>query len=353
MNYINKFLHNPDIFNSNNKNQQLLFKQALRDLTNYHKKNCLEYSNFVKKINFKTKNINKFYSLPFLPVQIFKLRKLISVKEKQIFKTLSSSGTSSGKKSKIYLDKTNSENQVKVLNKILSQKFGKQRRPMLFIEKDPTQSNKKKFSASLAALYGFSILASKQYYLLNQDGEINYDILRKFMENFSNEKFYIFGFTASVYENFYKKILNDNFDFRNATLIHGGGWKKLENKGVSNNIFKRKIKKKLNISRIYNYYGLIEQTGSIFFECDNGYFVSSIFSDVIVRDKNFNVLPDNQKGLIQLMSVLPTSYPGHNIITEDIGKIIRIKCKCGLKSTHFKIYGRAKEAEIRGCSDAR
>ena len=99
--------------------------------------------------------------------------------------------------------------------------------------------------------------------------------------------------------------------------------KKLENKGVSNNIFKRKIKKKLNINRIYNYYGLIEQTGSIFFECDNGYFVSSIFSDVIVRDKNFNVLPDNQKGLIQLMSVLPTSYPGHNIITEDIGKILK------------------------------
>ena len=45
MNYINKFLDNPDIFNSNNKSQQLLFKQTLSDLTNYHKKNCMEYSN--------------------------------------------------------------------------------------------------------------------------------------------------------------------------------------------------------------------------------------------------------------------------------------------------------------------
>ena len=162
-----------------------------------------------------------------MPVQIFKLRELKSIKEDQIFKTLSSSGTSSGKKSKIYLDKTNSENQIKVLNKILSQKFGKKRRPMLFVEKDPSQSNKKKFSASLAALYGFSILASKQFYLLNQDGEINYDILGKFMEKFSNEKFYIFGFTASVYENFYKKIKNHSLDFKNAVLIHGGGWKKI------------------------------------------------------------------------------------------------------------------------------
>ena len=104
-------------------------------------------------------------------------------------------------------------------------------------------------------------------------------------------------------------------------LIHGGGWKKLENKGVSNNIFKRKIKKKFNINKIYNYYGLIEQTGSIFFECENSYFVSSIFQ--LLLEIKFNVLPNNQKGLVQLMSVLPTSYPGHNIITEDIGKILK------------------------------
>ena len=76
MNYINKFINNPDIFNSNNKNQQLLFERALKDLTNYHKNKCSEYANFVKKINFKRKNYNQFYSLPFLPVQIFKLREL-------------------------------------------------------------------------------------------------------------------------------------------------------------------------------------------------------------------------------------------------------------------------------------
>ena len=49
MNYINKFINNPDIFNSNNKNQQLLFERALKDLTNYHKNKCSEYANFVKK----------------------------------------------------------------------------------------------------------------------------------------------------------------------------------------------------------------------------------------------------------------------------------------------------------------
>ena len=72
-----------------------------------------------------------------------------------------------------------------------------------------------------------------------------------------------------------------------------------------------------------------------------------------MRDEKFNIVKNGKRGLIQLLSLLPTSYPGHNIITEDIGSIMRpnFKCKCGLNSKHFLVYGRAKEAEIRGCSD--
>ena len=69
-------------------------------------------------------------------------------------------------------------------------------------------------------------------------------------------------------------------------------------------------------------------------------------------EKKFNVLKNKKKGLIQLMSLLPTSYPGHNILTEDIGEIIgEDNCKCGLKGKYFLVHGRIKEAEIRGCSD--
>ena len=80
----------------------------------------------------------------------------------------------------------------------------------------------------------------------------------------------------------------------------------------------------------------------------------SVYSDIFIRDKKFNVLKNKKKGLIQLMSLLPTSYPGHNILTEDIGEIIgEDNCKCGLKGKYFLVHGRAKEAEIRGCSDIR
>ena len=57
-------------------------------------------------------------------------------------------------------------------------------------------------------------------------------------------------------------------------------------------------------------------------------------------------------GLFNCFRVLPTSYPGHSIITEDIGEILpENKIKCSLDATHFLIHGRSKHSEIRGCSD--
>ena len=79
----------------------------------------------------------------------------------------------------------------------------------------------------------------------------------------------------------------------------------------------------MGLKKIHNYYGLVEQTGSIFFDCEKcGCFITSIFSEVIIRDNNFKVAKDGESGIIQLLSVLPTSYPGHNILTEDEGKIV-------------------------------
>ena len=68
---------------------------------------------------------------------------------------------------------------------------------------------------------------------------------------------------------------------------------------------------------------MVEQTGSVFIESKKcGYFHTSIYSDIFIRDKKFNILQNKQRGLLQLISLLPTSYPGHNILTEDVGEII-------------------------------
>ena len=110
--------------------------------------------------------------------------------------------------------------------------------------------------------------------------------------------------------------------------------------------------KKLKNKKIKNYYGLVEQIGSIFFECKCGYFIASNFSEIIIRDENLKECSYGKKGFVQLLSLLPTSYPGHSILTEDIGEIVEDKnCNCYGHGTRFLIHGRLKNAELRGCSN--
>jgi hypothetical protein len=99
---------------------------------------------------------------------------------------------------------------------------------------------------------------------------------------------------------------------------------------------------------------MIEQTGSIYLECENGNLHAPDGSDFIIRSlENFAPLKTNQEGLIQLFSNIQTSYPGHSLLSEDIGKFLPSShCKCGSKKKVLKILGRVKKAEVRGCSDA-
>jgi phenylacetate-coenzyme A ligase PaaK-like adenylate-forming protein len=136
-------------------------------------------------------------------------------------------------------------------------------------------------------------------------------------------------------------------------LFHGGGWKKLKNLNISSEEFKSKLKSVCRITDIHDYYGMAEQAGSIYVECEHGYLHASIYSDIITRRYiDFDECEFLEKGIIETRSVIPTSYPGHALLTEDEGIIYgNDTCKCGRLGKYFKITGRIKKAELRGCSD--
>ena len=128
---------------------------------------------------------------------------------------------------------------------------------------------------------------------------------------------------------------------------------KLVNESISSNDFKLRLKDICRISSVHDYYGMVEQTGSIYMECEYGHLHTSIFSDVIIRKPfDFSIAKNGEKGIIQTLSILPESYPGHSLLTDDEGVILgEDDCKCGRLGKYFKINGRLKNAEIRGCSD--
>jgi hypothetical protein len=59
-----------------------------------------------------------------------------------------------------------------------------------------------------------------------------------------------------------------------------------------------------------------------------------------------------ETGIIEVVSVLPTSYPGHALLTEDQGVLLGVDdCPCGRRGKYFQFTSRIERAEIRGCGD--
>ena len=232
--------------------------------------------------------------------------------------------------------------------------YGK-RMPMLIIDTKSVLKDRNMFSARGAGILGFSLFGRDVTYVLDDNMKIDYNVLDEFYEKHKDEEIFIFGFTYMIWEFFYKRLLADNKKLpkNNGFVLHGGGWKKLINQSVSNDEFRKGLQDIAGFSRVYNYYGMVEQTGSIFMECEHGRLHTSIFSDINILNYNdFSVNTVGQEGFIQLLSVIPLSYPGYNLLSEDAGVLLgEDDCPCGKLGKTFKILGRIKSAEVRGCSD--
>ena len=276
-----------------------------------------------------------------------------SIPDNQVFKILTSSGTTGQQVSKIYLDKETSKLQTLALSKIISHIIGNQRLPMLIIDSISIFSNKSSFSARGAGILGLSVFGKDHTYILNDHFLPDEELLGKFLEKYSGKPFLIFGFTFMVWLYFFNSNYKKKYDLSQAILIHSGGWKKLSEMAVDNDTFKKSLFDKFGLTKIYNFYGMVEQVGSVFLENNSGSLQCPNFADVIIRNPiDFSVQKQGKPGLIQVISTLPFSYPGFSLLTEDIGILTgEDDTITGWKGKHFKILGRAKKAELRGCSD--
>jgi phenylacetate-coenzyme A ligase PaaK-like adenylate-forming protein len=350
---INETLSTPP-YSLNSVQKASFYKDAMRDLTFHHYERCVEYRKILDGLRCEIEDLNSVSDFPYLPVRLFKTHELASVDRSQIVKTMTSSGTTGQAVSKIFLDRETSAVQTKALAKIMSDFLGPKRLPMIIVDSSEVLKNRNMFSARGAGILGFSMLGRDVIYALDENMNINYDDLKTFLEKHDGETILLFGFTFMIWEHFYRPLAaSGGLDIGNGILIHGGGWKKLQNESVGSEHFKYALRETLGLRRVHNYYGMVEQTGSIFMECKYGRLHCSVFSDVIMRrHRDFSQCDVGEQGLVQVMSLLPRSYPGHSILTEDMGRVIGDdNCPCGRLGRTFSIDGRIQQAEVRGCSD--
>jgi hypothetical protein len=329
----------------------------LNELTDWHTTKCSPYANMRQRM-FTRGLANMREELPFLPVRLFKTLKLASVPDSEILKTLTSSGTTEQAVSRIFLDRETSVRQTRVLSAIMASFLGKKRLPMVIIDSPELLKDRSRFNARAAGILGFSVFGRNHHYCLNENLQLDTGGLEAFLEEYRDTPIIAFGFTFVVWQGLYRSAqqAGRRFDFGpSSTLIHGGGWKRLIDQQVDNTTFKLRLREQLGIERVFNYYGMVEQVGSIFMECEYGHLHAPVYADVIIRDPmTLEPLSYGQEGVIQVLSALPISYPGHSLLTEDMGMLHgEDDCPCGRMGRYFSVTGRIPQVEMRGCSDTR
>lgn len=335
------------------KEAQLL--AVLNALDERHRAGCPPYA-AITQAEGRASTAGNLTDLPFLPVRLFKSHLLESIAPEERFKMLTSSGTTGQQVSRVSLDRTTAGLQTKAVVKIMQDFLGKARMPMLVLDHPSVVKDRANFSARGAGILGLSNFGRKHTYALSDDTMApDWAVIDPFLEEFGEGPVFLFGFTFMAWKYFVRALEDSGrkVNIPQGILVHSGGWKKLLDEAVDNATFKARTTAVTGLQRIHNFYGMVEQVGSVFVECEAGRLHAPSFADVIIRrPQDWSVAAPGEEGLIQVLSCLPQSYPGHSLLTEDLGTLIGVDdCPCGRHGRTFRVSGRLPKAEARGCSD--
>lgn len=333
--------------------KQEILLPHLADLTELHRRQCPAYGRLLKIVHRAYGNPQCLADIPYVPVTLFKTHRLASVPENEIAVVLTSSGTTGQAVSRIYLDRVTAQRQTQALAHTMSHILGPKRLPMIVVDSGAVLKNRDEFSARGAGILGMMNFGRDHFFALDEDMRLDAGGLGTFLSRHGRAPFLVFGFTFMVWRYFAQSAADLGLDLSNGILIHSGGWKKMQADAIGNAEFKARMATGTGLKRVYNFYGMVEQVGGVFLEGDDGYLYPTNFTDLIIRDPvSWRECPPGVPGVIQVLSALPVSYPGHSILTEDLGVIHGVDdSTCGRRGKYFSVIGRVPQAELRGCSD--
>lgn len=326
--------------------------------------NCCEripaYANYLRRSGLPMSGYSSYTDLPCLPVSVFKEFDLCSVPQDQVVRVLKSSATTTGTPSKIYLDKPTAFRQTQALAATIMDVLGGQQRPYLVLDCEEVNSPGSTLTARGAALRGFMSFASSVTYALRQNGnglKPQIDVLEGFFQQNEGRPILVSGFTYIVWIDVIQRLRESGVRFHHPEmkLFHSGGWKRLTELSVEKDAFAEGVAQTFGCepTDIRDFYGMVEQVGVVFVDCEAGNKHTPNFAEVAILDfLTLQQVRPGEVGLIEVLSALPTSYPGQAVLTEDVGLFLGVdNCPCGRPGFSFRFQGRVAKTEVRGCGD--
>jgi phenylacetate-coenzyme A ligase PaaK-like adenylate-forming protein len=320
------------------------------------------YCNYVEHWPIDYRAANRIAELPFLPVGIFKSNPpLRLVESEEITRTLVSSATTGQIPSRVVLDASTAKRMTKGVIAIIRDFIGPARRPYLVVDTPAALAGSGELGARGAAVQGLRSFATEAVCCLSEgvDGTSTPQMekLLEFARKWGDTEILAYGFTYVIWNHLVKplKAKGITLDLPNVRVLHSGGWKRLQEQAVNKDAFVRGVASAFGCStdRVIDFYGMVENVGVVYPDCEQGNKHVPAFAEVIIRDElTLEPVAPGRRGLVQVCSVLPTSFPGFLLLTEDIGEVVhRDGCPCGRRSTAFRFISRAPKAEVRGCGN--
>lgn len=301
------------------------------DIFNYQYHNNNLYRQFIQLIGCSTNSITQIHDIPFLPIEFFKLNKIVSGKDKEKVIFLSS-GTTGTSQSKHYI--TDLEIYKVSFIKSFNIFFGDPEKYTIlallpnYLERE---------GSSLVFMVDELIKRSKDknsgFYLHNYE-----ELLKKIRELKKNKKKILLIAVAYA-------LLDLPFDdssiFEDVCIMETGGMKG-KRKEMTKNELHNTLQAKFNVGNIHSEYGMTELLSQAY-STGKGLFSTPPWMKVIIRDTYdpFDYIEEGRSGginIIDLANLNSCSF----IETKDIGKL--------KPNNQFEILGRFDNSDIRGCN---
>jgi hypothetical protein len=320
------------------------------------------YKNYIEHWPIDYRSATRVADLPFLPVRILKANPPLSlVRNAEVKRTLTSSATTSQMPSRVVLDSPTARRMTRGIVSIVRDFIGPSRRPFLVVDTAGFQGSGSDLGARGAAIQGLQPFSSETTYCLTADaqGELILDLekVKQFAQGRQDTEVLVYGFTFILWNHLVKPLVEAGvcLNLPNVRILHSGGWKRLQDQAVEKTVFNEQLARVVGCSPdlVVDFYGMVESVGVIFPDCSAGNKHGPVFGDVIVRNPlTLEPVAEGEHGVVQVCSILPTSFPGHLLLTEDMAQVLAYDgCPCGRRGISFRFVGRVPKAELRGCGN--
>lgn len=325
----------------------------MNDLSRWHLGGCAAYRAVWPAFD----GAADFAELPFLHVGAFKDRvwktEADGISHQRTLRSSSTGGTAS----RIVLDDRSGALQARSSAAILADLLGPERRPLVVLDAARSLQQRGEAGARIAAAMSLRPLASELHFVLADAASpdtLDWSAVADVCSRHS--QILVYGFTWMLWSGWAKGAgmpeVREALRGARVDFVHSGGWKRLEAIRVERREFDQALLATVGPgSGVLDFYGLVEQIGVIFPLCEAGFRHVPRWARVLVRDPWTLETLSGAPGLLQLMNPLALGAPYHNVLTEDMGRLVEGPCPCGRRGQRFELLGRMPKAEVRGCAN--